>query len=247
MDADIKQTIIDKVESVGSATASLLWPYDFEAYMVSMELTDANGKTLDYLSFPIMPENLSIEEIPAVNIRNTFGGVAVVSSELYTPKTITLRGNFGRNIRFLSRNTNVVSGAMTAFSAISGIELERSYNRNLEPEKVTELSHNFKTGYGATKALQSIVNRSYGVDKKTGAVNKLYFYNLSFGESYVVKVVNFRISQSLQSNMLWNYDLTLRTISPLSLDKTKNASLTRIFSINTVQMETNALLNSLIY
>lgn len=237
-----KEEIIEKVSSVGSVAASLLWPYDFECYMVAFELCDGVGKTIDYLSFPITPENLQIEETPAVNIKNTFGGVSVVSSELYTPKTISLRGNFGRAIKVLSR------GDITAsFTSLGGFEFERSYSKDLQAKKTSELSHNIKTGYGTSKVLQSILNKSYGVHKTLGVVNKLYFYNLAFGESYVVKVTYFKISQSLENNMLWNYDITLKTISPLDLDKQKtNSSLIKSFGVNVVQNGINSLLKSLL-
>ena len=165
--------ILEKtLNNLGVATANLLFPRDFECYMVAFELCSGNGDTLDYFTFPIMPSSINIQENQIVKIQNTFGGVSVLSSDLYNPKKISLKGNFGRNIKLLNRGKNSLSWAAGFYKST---ETERSYGQNTDPTTTRELSSMIKTGYGCTKVLQSVINRSYGVDKVTGAVNKLYF------------------------------------------------------------------------
>ena len=234
------------VESLGAVTSSVLFPLDFECYMIAFELCDGNGKTLDYFTFPIMPTNIDIQENSIVKVQNTFGGVSVISSDLFNPKKISLKGNFGRNLKLLNRGINGLNWS-TNFSQRN--EKERNYGQEGSQNNILELSSVIKTGYGCTKVLQSILNRSYSVDKSTGKVNKLYFYNLAFGESFLVKCESVKFTQSIGSNnMMWDYDINLIATCPLHLDRFKGnlANKGKIFGMSVIQQSTNSLIRSLI-
>jgi len=71
-----------------------------------------------------------------------------------------------------------------------------------------------KTGYGATKILQKICNNAGMLDWR-GNPRRLFFYNLALGEQYLCVVPNggLTLSQSYESNMIWNYALNLSVIA----------------------------------
>ena len=73
-----------------------------------------------------------------------------------------------------------------------------------------------KTGYGVLKMLQSMVDKSSGVDDQ-GRPFKLFFYNMALGESYQVVVPpnGIRYSQDVSKNMIWYYDLRFTIVAPL--------------------------------
>lgn len=214
---NIKNIWVDKAIDMGYLAAatlmSSLYPSEFEAYMLAFELCDSMGNTLDFFTFPIMPNELSIDENIPVKTDVTFGGVSSVSSNIYIPKKISLRGSFGRKFKVLLRDGAYVP-------PIAGKEvLERDYGIGGIKNEVLHLSRYLKTGFGCFKVLQSICNQSVAIDEVTGECNRLYMYNLAYGESYLVKVINFKGRQDISSNGLWNYDLSLEAVCPLHLDK----------------------------
>lgn len=216
---------------------SSLYQVDFEAYMIAFELCDSMGKTLDYFTFPIMPTEISIEEEIPVKVENTFGGVNSISSNVFVPKSINLSGNFGRQFRILVRNKVVVPFAHKTIQ-------ERDYGVGGIQRKQLEVSNMLKTGFGCFKVLQSIINRSVEVDKY-GECNKLYMYNLAYGESYVVKPITFRGSQSVSNNGIWNYDLNLKAVCPLHLDAHKKGKAVKAYTMAAAQSALNTALSGI--
>lgn len=242
----VEDFLIKKTKALGyNAAATLLsslYPRDFEAYMIAFELCDSQGNSIDYMTFPIMPDDLSSDENMPVKVQSTFGGVSTVSANIYNPKNISLTGSFGRNFKVISRSANAL-GILTDIIRIgkSG-QFNRTYGvKNIIPYLEPELSPIYKTGYGCCKVLQSLINRAYDVDKN-GQTNKLYFYNMALGESYLVKPINFRLSQSMQNNAIWNYSLQLQSICPTYLEKSRN-SLPKTTSA--IIASVNALINTL--
>lgn len=73
-----------------------------------------------------------------------------------------------------------------------------------------------KTGYGAIKILQRICNESSKLDWR-GNPRRLYFYNLALSEQYLCIVPNggLTLSQTYESNMIWNYSLNLSILANL--------------------------------
>ena len=237
----IKQDWIQRAKALGfNAAANLmatLYPVDFEAYQISFELCDSKGKTLDYFSFPIMPSELSIKEDSPVKVENTFGGVNSISSNIFVPKDISLGGNFGRQFKIIVRNKFVVPFAHKVIQ-------ERDYGVGGQQRKELEVENMLKTGYGCLKVLQSIINRALEVDSY-GECNKLYFYNMAFGESYVVKPISFRSYQNISNNGIWSYDLNLKAVCPLHLDITKNGKKWKNSAMNFAQSGANGLMRGL--
>ena len=46
-------------KSIGLQAIATAMPHEFEWYMIALELATADNKTIDYLTFPIMPNSLS--------------------------------------------------------------------------------------------------------------------------------------------------------------------------------------------
>jgi hypothetical protein len=235
----------NQLQTLGRSGLNALFPYDFEVYMVALELTNSSGQTIDYLSFPIAPESISKSEPKRTNIRNTSSGVTVLSSSTFMPEDITLKGNFGRNFKILlSDNEPSIEGV--AYSTTAGVyDLTQigTTNRTLSLNSPL-FNLGVKTGYGATRILKAIVSKSNGVDRD-GKPFRLYFYNLALGESYLVAVppAGITISQTKDKNMIWEYNLNLKTIAPLSSLKSNigGSSLIKTLSTNVIQKGINTV------
>lgn len=194
----------DLLGSLGRPAVSALFPKDFEVYMMALEVVNSKGETLEYLSFPVLPEQFNKNEPELTNIKKTAGGLVSLTSPTFVPEEITLSGTFGRTFKVLvgreiidfkafSRSVDVVSAVKTA---------------------VKSFDAKIKTGYGCTKILQAICDLSTQVDE-TGVPNKLYFYNQALGEAHLVEKTNLSLRQNRDSsNQMWSYSLTLRTLAP---------------------------------
>jgi hypothetical protein len=208
------------VQDVGRMVMSQLWPKDFEYYMVALELVDGSGNTIDYFAFPVMPSSITKSENKRINIKKTFRSTLILTSTAYTPQDISIRGNFGRSFKILIGEKEILSGLAFNTSTKAGIfELSQLANRNLLSPTI-QFSQHIKTGYGATKLLQSIIHKSDGSDQN--GPYRLYFYNFALGESYLVVAPSKALTleqNDANMNMIWNYTLNLTTIAPLELVK----------------------------
>lgn len=195
-------------KSLGQESLHYLYPQDFEAYVISLEIVDPDlDITLESLTFPILPDSIKETESNIIQIQQNNGGISIFNTEVFIPKNIQLSGNFGRRFRFLI-GRNLVDAM--AFSTIGSF---KDAVKNLA--KVVFYSNQIKTGYGVTKILEGMLKKTRMTNSK-GNFYKLYFYNLALGHYYQVKLMNFTFSQSIQNNMIWDYDIQLIAISPLS-------------------------------
>lgn len=190
----------------------LAFPNDFEYYMCALELVRYDGSTIDYFTFPVNPESMSIEDPRAPNIRKTMGGVSVVGNSSFVPIQIMMSGNFGRKFKMLVGKAPDV--AVAHYSTTTGVVSSATFQPNNKGKyRKISINPSVKTGYGAIKILEAICNKSHAdID---GKPNQLYLYNPAFGCNYLVKVTNFKASQSQSSNMIWSYDLRLTAVAPL--------------------------------
>lgn len=183
-----------EVAKAGRSLLNIRYPKEFELYMCALELLDQNNKTLQYFIFPVMPSNIEESQPEITNIKKTLGGVTVLSNSTFIPRDITLTGNFGRSFKVLL-GKNVVD-LVSAFKE----RRQEEYNVSI------------KTGYGCCKILESIKDDAKSL---TGGVKRLIFYNLALGNNYLVKPLNLKFAMSQESNMIWNYSLSLKAIAPL--------------------------------
>lgn len=218
----INSEVTDKILGlVGGTSASLgssmtrsllhsLYPSEFELYMVSLELTDSEDRVEEYFTFPINPSMISKTEPTTKTIERTFGGVIVNKSGSFTPQDLNIKGNFGRDFQILVRSKII------SFNSI--LKQTTSFGVNFE-----EFSPTIKTGYGSLKILQGICKRSNQVID--GKPMKLYFHNFMLGESYLVEVIDFTPDMNMSTNMIWNYSLKMKILTPINIGVTKRLSL----------------------
>jgi len=191
----------------GKNLLNIKHPEEFEVYMCALELVDANLSTLEYFIFPILPNSISESQPEITNIKKTAGGITVLSTPQFIPIDITLSGSFGRSFKFLAGS--VYKDILSTFQNSEEKITFKSIRQGLKSE---EFNKNIKTGYGCIKILESLVKKA---KSSSAGAHSLIFYNLAFGNHYLVKVTNFTSSQSIESNMMWNYNLQLEAIAPL--------------------------------
>lgn len=193
-------TLNIQVNSVSRNILNSLYPKEFEAYFISLELVDENDSIEEYFTFPINPSSINKVEPRTKNIERTFGKIIVNKSDKFTPQDIVLRGNFGRDFKVLVRH----KGEVTFNSILSASKMftEQEFNSLI------------KSGYGSFKILQSICEKAD--TSGNGKPKKLFFHNYLLGESYLTEVIDFTSDQSIQQNMIWGYVLRLKIISPVN-------------------------------
>lgn len=206
------------VKNIGLQAIATAMPHEFEWYMVALELATADNKTIDYLTFPIMPNSLSKVEQNRTSIKKSLSGVTVLQNSALPLGEIVLQGNFGRGFKNLVGVNNDVSIGAMAYSMKAGkydlYSLQEGSGNKIP--KVKTFNTAVKTGYGVVKMLQAMLSKSVGHDNQ-GRPFRLFFYNMAFGESYQVVVPSngMRFYQDLSNNMIWNYDLRLTIVAPL--------------------------------
>lgn len=224
-----KQTVKGFMQNVGKSVLSTQFPYDFEMYMCMLELADSQGNTIDTFTFPIMPDSIQKIEPKRTSIVNTAGGITVLTSPTYTPKEISIRGNFGRTFKILIGESDGASLVGSAFSISAGKRaLYQMQGKSTSSLNMPSFDAGIKTGFGCIKTLQSIIDKSNGVDEN-GLPLKLFFYNMALGESYLVTIPpsGVTFSQNVAKNMIWEYSLNMVVVAPLE-SVLGNKSLTSI-------------------
>jgi hypothetical protein len=73
-------TVMSLAKSIGTQALSSMYPNDFEWYMVAIELADSQEKTVDYLTFPIMPDSMSKTEYARTNLKKSLSVIFVFFS-----------------------------------------------------------------------------------------------------------------------------------------------------------------------
>lgn len=202
---------------LGSSLMSAIAPHDFEYYMVALELTDSDNRTIDYFTFPILPQSIQKTEPKRTNVKQSASGITVLTDTGFTPQQITLKGNFGKSFKLLI-NAKDTDTACVAYSISGGrYDLIQSQSKTLGTNiSALGFDASVKTGFGALNILRAIISKSNGIDDK-GRPFKLIFYNMALGESYLVVVPQngLVIEQNMTSNGIWSYNLSLTIVSPL--------------------------------
>lgn len=201
---NVAQQLIDTALSVGKAAIHAAMPDDFEYYLCSLELVNHKDERKGFLSFSVMPEQISESYTPIQTMIKTHNAVVTLFNDSFAPVDINIAGTFGRKIRLLLNykdpwiQTGGKQFLALNFGKVAGVEV------------------GVKTGYGMTKVLQHILNSSSKTEAESGKPYYLKFYNYALNTAYLVDVVNYTVNQSMGSNMIWNYQMTLRAVAPLS-------------------------------
>ena len=198
------EKFLNTTSTITRAMLNAKYPTEFEVYMIYLELTDSNDKTVDSLSFPIMPNQIGKSDNKRITTKKSGSGVTVISSSALTPQEITLKGDFGKSFKILLKPKGEGTQGF-AFTGTKSLTFSTS-----------EFDGSLKTGFGAIKYLQSIIDRSTLLDQQ-GKPHRLYLYNMALSESYLVTISpsGLNLSQALDKNMIWSYSLTFNIIAPL--------------------------------
>lgn len=202
------------LERIGKSALNVKFPDEFELYVMALELVDSTGKTLRYFIFPVMPSSFEQSDTQIHNIKKTLSGVSVLSTPGFIPGDITLSGNFGRKFRVLLGSD--YKDLANSFKDTSGKVTAKSSGKGAQEF----FDDRVKTGYGCCKVLEDIVYDANALDAD-GGVRTLIFHNLALNNSYLVKAMSLRFSQSQDTNMIWNYSLVLKSIAGIEALFTK--------------------------
>jgi hypothetical protein len=206
------------ITEFGKNYLNIKYPKEFELYTIALELTDETfSKTLKYFIFPVNPSSIEENKPQLDNVKKTLSGVSVLKTPTFVPTDISLTGTFGRGFKVLlgsSLEDFIHSFQERRDSALDGSISYRTTNDSFTKGVEQVFDDRIKTGYGCIKILEEIVQESKKLGKN-GEVRKLIFHNPALGNSYLVSAGNLRLFQNEQTNMIWNYTLSLKSIAPL--------------------------------
>ena len=183
---EISDNILDLTASIGRAGLHAIAPDDFEYYLCTFELRNSEMEVVDWMNFTVMPNQISVNRTSLVNIKRSQSAMLSLFSDTFPNYDINLSGTFGRKFRLIS--------AVTEKGLLGKV-----------PVKV-------KTGYGAMKLMEKMIEKS----QQTDADKKpylLFFYNYSLNQQFLVEVMNFNPTMSMENNMMWNYSMTLKGLA----------------------------------
>ena len=200
---EIRETLLNRQS--GKWLLSQNNPDEFEYYMIGIELLKSDLTTSQFFVFPVNPNAISFNDASLTKVTKTAGGISVLKNNQFNIKDISLSGTFVRDFKVLIGDT--FNDLVSNFQEQDGNSTAKSvYNTTKN-----SFSSNVKTGYGCTKVLEDILNQSVQKDEY-GGTQFLVLYNLAFNQRFFVEVVNKKFSQSLENNMMWNYQIELKTI-----------------------------------
>lgn len=216
--------------TVGKAALHVMSPDNYEYYMCSLELIDCSNNQIGFISFIVMPNNISESTQPIQSQTKTKNGMVTLFNDSFAPVNIAIQGTFGRKFRLVVGNVD---------PSEKGKKFLNGYLGKLGSTITV------KSGYGLTRVLKYILQKANELDD-SGRPYLLLYNNYSFNSSYVVDVVNYSFTQSIENNMLWYYDIQLKAIAPGSAVKTQkqnNAQLLKTVSFNAMTQGLTNLVN----
>ena len=195
------------VDQLGKKTVSAAYPNDIEIYLCAFELVDSNRDTEAYFVFPIQPSMIQKTEPTRTTIKKSMSGTTVLKNSSFIPQEISIKGNFGRKFKILN--------GLDGYGYGNAVDDKLGAFKSVEFDTPT-FSTSIKSGYGCIKLLQKIFQSSQKVDKY-GKSKRLIFYNMGFGESYLVTIPpsGYSFSQTEDQNMIWSYQANMTVVAPL--------------------------------
>ena len=191
---DAQRTAGNLISTIGRQRLHERFPDDIEYYMCGLELVSANDSNdvLDYLNFPILPQNIRIADTKIQNVTKTANGIVVMENFSFVPKTITISGNFGRKFKL------VTAGGETFPNSLTSDKAKDKIGKTFKKLKLPEFSLTAKSGYGMTKVLERIFHKSSSL--RSGAPIQMFFYCQAFNMNYLVQPLTIQFTQNRQFN-----------------------------------------------
>lgn len=215
------QSATNTAVTIGKAALHALAPDNFEYYMCSLKLLDSQNNVLGFMTFVVMPNNISESKTQINTITKTNKGIVSLFNSSFVPRDISIQGTFGRKYRLLlgmqEATESSFFGGNMGFDVLGGDVL-------------------VKTGYGLTKMLKSMIDGAYKLDQN-GKPCVLLFNNYALNTHYMVEPIQSTFTQSVENNMIWYYSLDFKaiaeanTIEQLS-DSEKNGELLKAVGVS---------------
>lgn len=225
------ENTLNAAMTVGKAALHAMAPDNYEYYMCSLELIDCSGNQVGFISFVVMPNNITESTTPIQTQTKTKNGMVTLFNDSFAPVNISLQGTFGRKFKIV---TDMVDPSKKG---------NNFFNSNIG--KIAGVEIAVKSGYGLTRVLQYILKKTNELDTQ-GRPYILLFNNYSFNSSYVVDVMSYSFNQSIENNMLWFYELQLKAIAPGSAvrsSKQNNAQLLKVVASNAIAQGLTNVIN----
>lgn len=209
----VEEQFKSKLLQVGKAGMNALFPNDFPYYLVALELVDSQNNTVDYFSFPILPDEIRETQQEITNVKKTMSAISVQKNQTFVPIQISMRGDFGRRFKILLGNQQVQFAGF-------GLSIKNKVVSISSPGSLQEIVPQFssfaKTGYGCVKLIEAMKEKSKKLDNYQKPFS-LYLYNPILGNNYQVEFNTFTHMQDREKyNMIPAYNFQLTAIAPLN-------------------------------
>lgn len=221
--SNIANRTLGAVVEVGRSALHAVAPNDIEYYLCSLELIDSDLNRQGFISFVVMPDQISENHQPIQTVTKTHQGIVTTFNDSWAPVDISCAGTFGRKFRIVSGMKEAGDGSKT--TSLLNLNLGKIKGFNLG-----SIDMGVKSGFGLTKLLENILYTS----TQTASNGKPYFLifkNYSFNTQYVVDVVSYSFQQSVANNMMWNYQFQLRGVAKDIHINTKDNLLNKLKSV----------------
>jgi len=223
----VRKKAQDVISTLGRSALHAIAPDDFELYACSLELVNSYGEIEEIFHFPVMPNGIQIGRQSLASIKKTGQGYLSQFSNTFVGKNININGTFGRKFRLLVGDLS---------------------NRSLSAAEKQQFDLKIKTGYGAFKLLEKMVEKSFELDEKYNQPRLLIFHNFAINHHHIVEVINFSPTQSMENNMLWNYTLEMKALaeaSSLSYNGNKKGHLVNLLAVSALQKSANIVFDNI--
>lgn len=192
----VKRKATEVIFEMGRGALHALAPNDFEYYACTFELINSKNVIEDIFHFPVMPSGISVARQSTLTIKATGQSYLSQFNDCFVGKKISINGTFGRKFRLM---------VTKEVGQEAGVNTKIFQNFDLK----------VKTGYGALKLLEKIIEDSQMLDEDEQP-KFLLFYNHTYNQNNIVEVTNFVVTQSLENNMMWNYTLDMTMLGDIS-------------------------------
>ena len=143
--SSVYSNVVDAAISIGGSALHTLAPDNYEYYMCSLELIDCQSNQVGFISFVVMPNNISESVSPIQTQVKTKGGLVTMFNDTFAPVNISIQGTFGRKFRLV---TGVVNPADKRWAGWGNF-----FNGNLG-KAMFRIETAYLSGYGLTKVMK---------------------------------------------------------------------------------------------
>ena len=169
----------------------LILPYTFD--VIDIENPTSNQNPFGPFELPLAPQQLTLDQSPAISIKPTQGGTTTTHSGVRY-KMLMIKGTTG----------------IAPFRGAGGVD-RRTGEAILQPKKLK-----FKSGYEVFHHLNNYINTYYEYKKVQGAraANlRLVFKNYKDGQFLIIENLKFTMNRQAGRPFLYDYDLQFKVLA----------------------------------